>query len=79
MYREYNKEYNKNTRYANKNLNNKRALKRYVRFNYDNFYKLIVSIILILFVALNFRIEVKENVYIESDDVYATVIDFKIK
>lgn len=75
MYREY----NKNTRYINRVNNEKRALKKQARFNCDNFYKLVVSIILILFVTLNFRIEVKENVYIDSDDVYATVIEFKLK
>lgn len=70
--------YNKQIRKFNK-TNDLKISKRRARINYDNFYKLILSMILIFFVVLNFRLEIRPNEYIESEDTYGTVIEIKLK
>lgn len=70
--------YNKQIRRFNK-TNDLKISKRRARINYDNFYKLILSMILIFFVVLNFKLEIRPNEYIESEDTYGTVIEIKLK
>lgn len=70
--------YNKQIRRFNK-TNDLKISKKRARINYDNFYKLILSMILIFFVVLNFKLEIRPNEYIESEDTYGTVIEFKLK
>lgn len=70
--------YNKQIRRFNR-TNDLKNRKRIARINYNNFYKLILSMILIFFVVLNFKLEIRPNEYIESEDTYGTVIEIKLK